>query len=671
MQSTRAYLSCGLLRATLLSVMLVVAGSVAAQEQTWKINLKNADINEFVSQIAAITGKTFVVDPRVKGKVTVISNASLNEHDVYELFLSVLRVHGFAAIETSGVVRVQQQTLAKQSGSPLDEAKELAGEELVTRVIAAQYVDSNELVKTLRPMIPQYGNIAAISNPNVVIISDHAENVVRLMRLIERIDVPGDERVVVVPLKDAWVGNVVELLQKLAPEQLGASAKGPQSIQIIANERNNSLVLRGKTRPLAEIQKLITELDQPASETGATQVIYLSHADAKNVAEILRALVTGGANAGSSSSGGGGAAGSAGGAIVGSASPTKLNIQADETTNAVIVRADPTEMSEIMEIVHNLDVRRTQVLIEAAIVEISLDNSLNWGVDFAGVDTSGDAVPLISTALSPSIAALIKALTGTTDSAGNPIPVVPIAAASALTSPGIAVAKLSTNGFSFAAVLQAIATSTNANLLSTPSILTLDNAEAKILVGQEVPFRTGTFTTTANGADNPFTTIQRKDVGITLTVTPHIHDGTAVRLDVKQEVSNLVLSSLAAVSTDTLSDVVTNKREIKTTVLAEDKETIVLGGLIEDDIQDTKKKVPLLGDIPLLGKLFQNVQTQHTKKSLLVFLRPTVLHSVEEVTDVTNRKYEKVWEININSEDQKTHSEPLPPLDTIYDGRKQ
>jgi len=335
------------------------------------------------------------------------------------------------------------------------------------------------------------------------------------------------------------------------------------------------------------------------------------------------------------------------------------------------VRADPTEMSEIMEIVHNLDVRRTQVLIEAAIVEISLDNSLNWGVDFAGVDTSGDAVPLISTALSPSIAALIKALSGTTDSSGNPIPVVPIAAASALTSPGIAVAKLSTNGFSFAAVLQAIATNTNANLLSTPSILTLDNAEAKILVGQEVPFRTGTFTTNANGADNPFTTIQRKDVGITLTVTPHIHDGTAVRLDVKQEVSNLVLSSLAAVSTDTLSDVVTNKREIKTTVLAEDKETIVLGGLIEDDIQDTKKKVPLLGDIPLLGKLFQNVQTQHTKKSLLVFLRPSVLHNVQEVTDVTNRKYEKVWEISINSEDQKTHSEPLPPLDTIYDGRKQ
>ena len=654
----------GLLRALLVSVVLVSALPAMAQEQTWKINLKNADINEFVSQIAAITGKTFVVDPRVKGKVTVISNASLNEHDVYELFLAVLRVHGFAAIETSGVVRVQQQTLAKQSGSPLDDAKNIAGEELVTRVISAQYVDSNELVKTLRPMIPQYGNIAAITNPNVVIISDHAENVVRLMRLIEKIDVPGDESVVVVPLKDAWVGNIVELLQKLAPEQLSATAKGPQSIQIIANERNNSIVLRGKSRPIAEIQKLIQELDQPATATGATQVIYLSHGAAKNVAEIVRALVTGG-----STSSGGGGGGAAGGSTVAVASPTKLNIQADETLNAVIVRADPADMSEILEIIHNLDVRRTQVLIEAAIVEISLDNTLNYGVDFAGLDTSGNAVPLISTALSPSIAALIKAITGSVDASGNPI--VPVAALSALSSPGVAVARLSSNGFSFAAVLQAIATSTKANLLSTPSILTLDNAEAKILVGQEVPFRTGTFTTTANGADNPFTTIQRKDVGITLTVTPHIHDGTSVRLDVKQEVSNLVLTSLAAVATDTLSDVVTNKREITTTVLAEDKETIVLGGLIEDDIQDTRKKVPLLGDIPLIGKaLFQNVQKEHTKKSLLVFLRPTVLRTADDVKSVTDRKYEKVWEIKINSEDDKNHSTPLPPLDTIYDGRK-
>ena len=329
----------------------------------------------------------------MKGKVTVISNASLNEHAVYELFLAVLRVHGFAAIETSGVVRIQQQTLAKQSGNPLDDARDISGEELVTRVISAQYVDSNELVKTLRPMIPQYGNIAAITNPNVVIISDHAENVVRLMRLIERIDVPGDEEVVVVPLKDAWVGNIVELLQKLAPEQLGGTAKGPQSIQIIANERNNSLVLRGKTRPIAEIKKLIVELDQPATATGATQVVRLAHAEAKNVAEILRALVTGGV-AGAGGAGGAAGGGGGGGPVI--SSPTKLNIQADESLNALVVRADPSDMSEIMELIEELDVRRIQVLIEAAIVEISLDDSLNFGFDFAAIDRDSDSVPIVS-----------------------------------------------------------------------------------------------------------------------------------------------------------------------------------------------------------------------------------------------------------------------------------
>ena len=216
-------------------------------------------------------------------------------------------------------------------------------------------------------------------------------------------------------------------------------------------------------------------------------------------------------------------------------------------------------------------------------------------------------------------------------------------------------------------MLQAIATSSAANLLSTPSILTLDNEEAKILVGQEVPFRTGTYTTSGTGTDNPFTTIQRKDVGITLTVTPHIHDGKVVRLEVAQEVSNLVLSSLAAVSTDTLSDVVTNKRTIQTTVLVDDRQTIVLGGLIQDDLQNTEKRVPLLGDIPWLGKLFRNTEKKHTKRNLLVFLRPTVLHTAEEVDASTNRKYEKVWEVKINGDTD--HSEPLPPLDSIYDGR--
>jgi len=634
-------------------IVCALAPLAPAQEPTWKINLKNADIGEFVSQVAAITGKTFVVDPRVKGKVTVISSANLDAAGVYELFLAVLRVHGFAAIESDNVVRIQQQTLAKQSSSPLDNAPLASSEQLITRVIAAQYVDSNELVKTLRPMIPQYGSIAAVTNPNVVIISDHAENIVRLQKLIERIDVPDEEQIVVMPLHDAFVANVVELLQKLAPEQLGQNAKGPQKIQIIANERNNSLVLRGKTRPVAEVKKLVEQLDQPATSTGSTQVIRLSNADAKSVAEIVKGLIADKA---------------AGGGKDSTVAPEKISVQADESLNAIVARADPTTMSEIAEIVARLDVRRTQVLIEAAIVEISLDKTLDYGVNMAGVDQSGGTVPLFSTSLGPSLAALVAALQNTDPTKG---PVGALGAAAAATQPTFAVAKLDVNGFSFAAILQAIATSSRANLLSTPSILTLDNQKAKILVGQEVPFRTGTYTTTADGANNPFTTIQRKDVGVTLQVTPHIHEGDSVRLEVSQEVSSVVPASIVSASNGGVSDVVTNKRTIETTVLADNGQTIALGGLIEDDIQKTKSKVPLLGDIPLVGQLFQNNTNSHTKRNLIVFLRPTVLHTPEDVAKATDRKYSGVWDVEITGEKKNPDGTPppAPPVEVLYDGR--
>ncbi len=624
--------------------MLGGSNALAADAQSWKINLKNADIQEFVAQIAAITGRTFVVDPRVKGKVTVISNASLDEAGIYELFLSVLRVHGFAAIEAGDVVRIQQQTLAKQSGSPLDSAAEISGEQLVTRVIAAQYVESAELVKTLRPMIPQYGHIAAVTQPNVVIISDHAANIVRLMQIIARIDVADEEQIVVVPLKEAWVGTVVELLEKLAPDELGRNAKGPQSIQIIANERNNSIVLRGKSRPIAQVRHLISMLDQPATSGGTTQVIYLAHADAASVAQILTQLVSDNQ-------------------AEGSAAAQNIKIQADEDLNALVVKSDPTTMSEIVSIVEKLDVRRTQVLIEAAIVEISLDADFELGVDMAGIDRGSSSVPFFNSALSPTLAQILGALgPGDGDTEFDPA-----AALAAAIKPTLGVGKLDPDGFSFAVILQAIASSSAANLLSTPSILTLDNEEAKILVGQEVPFRTGSFTTTADGANNPFQTIQREDVGITLIVTPHIHDGTSVRLEVSQEVSSVILASLLVDSG--ASDIITNKRTIDTTILAEDGQTIVLGGLIQDDISVSERKVPLLGDIPWLGRLFRVDEETHEKRSLLVFLRPTILRDATDVADTTGRKYKGIWDIEIQSRTLDTENPVQPPLDTIYDGR--
>jgi len=647
--STRPHTKFAPLLTILLS--LALAWSVAASEaQSWKINLKNADIQEFVAQIAAITGRTFVVDPRVKGKVTVISNASLDVDGIYELFLSVLRVHGFAAIEAGDVVRIQQQTLAKQSGSPLDSAPEISGEQLVTRVIAAQYVESAELVKTLRPMIPQYGHIAAVTQPNVVIISDHAANIVRLMQIIARIDVADEEQIVMVPLKEAWVGTVVELLEKLAPEELGRNAKGPQSIQVIANERNNSIVLRGKSRPIAQVRHLISMLDQPATGGGTTQVLYLAHSDAASVAQILTQLV---------------ADQQPEGAV------QEIKIQADEDLNALVIKADPTTMAEIMSIVEKLDVRRTQVLIEAAIVEISLGDEFELFIDMAGIDRNNSSVPFFNSALSPTLAQILGALGpgDTEDEDGNTVPgdFDPAAALGAARQPTLGVGRLDPNGFSFAVILQAIAASSAANLLSTPSILTLDNEEAKILVGQEVPFRTGSFTTTADGANNPFQTIQREDVGITLTVTPHIHDGSSVRLEVSQEVSSVILASLVADSG--ASDIITNKRTIDTTILAEDGQTIVLGGLIQDDITTSVRKVPLLGDIPWLGRLFRTESEDRDKRSLLVFLRPTVLRDATDVDDTTLRKYRDIWDIEIQSRTTGEEEPVQPPLDSIYHGR--
>lgn len=604
--------------------------------QTWTINIKNADLNEFVVQVAEITGRTFVVDPRIKGNVTVISSTPMTADAVYELFLSVLRVHNWTAVPSGGVIRIQQMQTAKQSPGVQGNLGALPPEELVTRVVAAQNVESAELVKILRPLIPQYGHIAAVANPNVVIISDHADNITRLMELVQTIDVADEEDVVVVPLEHAFVGNLVAMLERVAPDQLGRAAAGPQRIQVIANERNNSLVLRGKPRPIAEILKLVDKLDQPATATSGAQVIFLKYADATKVAELLEGLVGGGQAGGEEGQPG-----------------RETLIRADESLNSIVVRADPSVMREIQDILEGLDIRRTQVLIEAAIVEVSVSNSRNIGVEFAAADESGDTVPLISTSLDGVISSLLGGIIGED---GDIDVLSGLAAISQTGTPTLAAAKINAGDISFGAVVQALASSSDANLLSAPSILTLDNQEAKIVVGNEVPFRTGSFTTTGEGADNPFTTINREDVGLQLTVTPQIHDKEAVSLEVALEITNVVDSPIGS---SAFSDVVTSKRTVENTILADDRQTIVLGGLIQDDINDSVRKVPLLGDVPILGHLFRSQSKSRTKRNLLVFLRPTVIRDKEEADAVTNRKYDDVWEVEIRSGGQDQEPEEL------------
>ena len=629
--------TCALLIALLCSQLFAPITAQAAEEQTWKINIKNAELKEFVTQVADITGKTFVVDPRIKGNVTVISSTAMDKEAVYALFLSVLRVHNFIAMPSGDIIRITPNAQGRQTPGPQGALDDMAPEELVTRVIAAQNVESAELVKILRPIMPQYGHLAAVAKPNIVILTDHADNMIRLLQIIEQIDIADEDEIVLLQLEHAWVGRLVAMLELLAPEQIGRSAVGPQRINLIANERNNTIVVRGKPRPVAEILKLVEKLDRPTTAAGSTQVFKLKFADATEIAELLSQIITDQTQ------------------TEGNQLPP--SIQADPSLNAIVVRADRSQMTEIEDILDQLDVRRAQVLIEAAIVEISITDTLDIGVEFAAVDTDGSAVPLITTPLNGAINSLLAALVPDEDGE-----VDFISGLASVNTPTIAVAKIDAGGISFAAIVQALSTSSNANLLSTPSLLTLDNQEAKIVVGNEVPFRTGSFSTSGDGSDNPFTTIQREDVGLQLTVTPHVHDGRTVRLEVIQEITAVIPTPIGD---NGFSDVVTSKRTIETTVLAEDRQTIVLGGLIVDDISETDRRVPFFGSIPGIGRLFRSDSNSRTKRNLLIFLRPTIIKSPTEATQATERKYRDIWEVEIRSGGGQPQD-----LETIFEGRK-
>ncbi|MEK9892700.1 MAG: type II secretion system secretin GspD [Pseudomonadales bacterium] len=608
----------------LLVTLSLIALTASAAEDAWKINLKNADIREFISQVSSITGKSFIIDPRVKGDVTVVSNSAMDKAGIYELFLSVLQVHGFAAVPAGDVVKIVQTVLAKQSGNPGDFQDGLESEELVTRVIPVLNAPSEEMVKVLRPLIPQYGQIAALSQPNVVIISDHAANINRLVEIINRVDVADSLEVSIVDLKEAWVEDIITLLEQLAPEQIGKSAKGPNRVSIVASERTNSLVIKGERYTVARVKQLVAQLDVPANRSGTIKVVRLAHSDATKMAEILNSLVKerkSGDNAGM----------------------VEVSVQADEAINALVIRADPANMIDIMDIIDSLDVRRMQVLIEAAIVEVTADFSRQLGSELAVGAAGTSTTPLGLTAPSGTLAQILQGLAIT----GQP------AAPSSLgESPLIAGGRIDATGTSFAFIIKALAANGDVNLLSTPSITTMDNEEAKIVVGQNVPFRTGSTITGSQGTTNPFTTIQREDVGLTLEVTPHINSDNLVRLLIHQEVSEVDASSLSVIGSQAAADLITNKRTIDTTILVEDNEVIILGGLIRDKETQAESRVPLLGSIPGLGMLFRNRTTSTEKQNLMVFLRPTVLSNQQDIAEATERKFNRVFELEIEGEGQ-------------------
>ncbi len=590
--------------------------------KTWTVSLNNAPIRTFISQVSDITGYSFVVDPRVKGNVTVVSKSPMTADEIYELFQTVLSVHGYTAVPGNGVIKLVPNTGAKQDTIRL--CKDINSSELVTCVIPIKNTSAIELVPILRPLIPQYGHLAGVASANSLIITDHSSNVKRIMEIIAKLDGAGSEEMEVIQLKSAGVNDMVEMLANLEPVDTGNSAKAGGSggrVTVVAEDRTNRIILKGEKSARARIRTLIEELDKPSEFSGSTKVLYLRYAEAAKVAELLKNLSSVQSTTKSSAKSG---------AAKGVAAEG-VNIQADETLNALIIRAEPSDMADLQEIVKQLDVRRAQVLIEAAIVEVSGDMSSALGVQWASIDQNKAVGGINFTNVGNNLNGVIGAIQGTGQAA----------LASGISLAGGERDSSGTQGYG--ALLQALASNSDANLLSTPSIMTLDNEEAVIIVGQNVPFITGS-TSTSTAGGNPFQTITREDVGLTLNVLPQINDGDVIRLQVKQEVSSVVPTSAAIAS----SDLITNKRSIETTILAENGETIVLGGLISDESNNSVQKVPVLGDIPGLGALFRSRNKTAKKSNLIVFLKPSIIRDSKQAKETTKIQYEKIRSLQLD-----------------------
>jgi general secretion pathway protein D len=611
----------------LLSLLAPLVQPALAQDYT--VNLKETDIQELIKFVAEATGTTIVVDPAVKGKVRVISSKPVSSSELYDLFLSILEVHGYTAVRSGGVVRVIQSKDARSSPVAVrsTEAK-IGSDEYVTQVIRLDNISAAKLIPVLRPLVPQQAHMAAYAPSNAIIISDVSANIDRIREIIESMDQSAQLETDIIKLKYAVAEDVVRMLDQLNKSEAKQSGAVDAEVLLVADERTNSVLVSGDELERARIKSLIRYLDTPLEQSGNVKVVYLEYADAKEISEVLSRVMQNMSRLDNADS----------------KKPTRTGngstIEADEGTNALIITADTDEMAALEAVIRRLDIRRAQVLVEAIIVEMELIDGQELGLQWLFANDNGFYGSNINA--SDSRAARIgDALFPPTDSV-EPVtdPDLGDLAGALAGTPGLSMG-WGTIGddLTMTVILNALKEQNNANILSTPSLLTLDNQEAFITVGQNVPFVTGSFTNTGaggDGAQNPFQTIERENVGITLTVTPHINEGDSVVLDIEQEVSSL--TGLSAVA----SDLITNERRIRTKVLAGDGRTVVLGGLIKDDIQDGQQKVPFLGDIPLLGRLFRTDAVKITKTNLLIFIRPTIIRDDEQLDGATADKYQYI-----------------------------
>jgi general secretion pathway protein D len=618
----------GALRASLLALLCAwTAAGAQEQQSATTLNFRDVDLAQVVEVVGAVTGKIFIIDPRVRAQVTIISPTPLPPAQLYETFLSILQVHGFVAVPSGNVVKIIPDANARQvPANDLPERVSSSSDEIVTQVVPVRNINATQLVPILRPLMPQQAHLVGSQAGNALILSDRASNVNRIMRIIQRIDQAGDEDVDVVRLENASAGEIVRVINALFQGQ-GQPQEAPgMSPKVVADDRTNSVLITGEKSQRLRYKTLIAHLDTPPEEGGDTQVRYLNYADAEALAGKLKEQVTGIVAAT------GGAPGAPGAPAGPAAADRSTTIWADPQMNALVITAPPKIMKQIMTVVDRLDVRRAQVLIEAILVEISTDKTAELGVNWAiGSREEGSTVP-IGTFNQPVGNSSIGSIIG---AAMDPDVLQQIGIPTGLT---LGAGRINDSGVSFALLLRALRGDSSSNILQTPSIMTLDNEEAEIKVAQDVPFITGQYastgTNTSNtGTVNPFQTIQREEVGEILKITPQINEGTAVVLKIEQESSGVTQGPSGAV------DLVTNKRTVSTKVLVEDGGVIVLGGLISESALEGESRVPVLGAIPIIGELFKTRNGQKIKRNLMIFIRPTIIRDGAAAAIETNAKY--------------------------------
>ncbi|WP_154232241.1 type II secretion system secretin GspD [Pseudomonas syringae] len=593
----------------------MVTGSAAEEEPLYEVNFVDTELSEFIDSVSRITKTTFIIDPRVQGKVTVRSNEMLGGDEIYAIFLSQLRAQGFAAVDLpNGSVKIVPDQAARLEPVPVESKRDAghANDGMATRVFSVRNAASEQMLNILRPLIdPRVGVITPYPSANLLVITDWRSNLNRIDSLLVQLDQVSQEPLEVLPLKNANANDTAQLVTRLLAREQGAD-----SAQVVADPRSNALLVRGSVDSRERVRTLLKQLDKPydPQHNANTVVMYLRHANAAEVVKVLRGL---------SQDATAPAVGTQEGEKAAPVSSTGIRMEYEEGTNAVVMVGPDSELTAYRNIVDQLDIRRAQVVVEAIIAEVSDTRAQELGVQwlFQGDNFGAGAINFSggNAASVTAVGALAQA--NNTTGLGQLL--------SGVQGVTAGVGNLSGGGLNFLALLNALKSQSGFNLLSTPTLLTLDNAEASILVGQEVPFVTGSVT---QNNTNPYQTIERKEVGVKLRIKPQINVDNTVRLDIVQEVSSIAESATA-------SDVITNKREIKTKVMVEDNGLVVLGGLIGDESTTSDQRVPFLGDIPVLGRLFRSDASRRVKQNLMVFIRPRIVRDGQTLAQLSSEKY--------------------------------